>query len=76
MLEAVRETHDGVSVSELPGYVIIEVKGRLDLEAEAVRDELGRDDWVMTDLNEIMHAFAGNVETFTVDRLVLSRPQK
>ena len=76
VLEAVRETHDGVSVSELPGYVIIEVKGRLDLEAEAVRDELGRDDWVMTDLNEIMHAFAGNVETFIVDRLVLSRPQK
>lgn len=76
VLEAVRETHDQVSVSELPGYVIIEVKGRLDLAAEAVRDELGRDDWVMTDLNEIMHAFAGNVETFTTDRLVLSRPQK
>lgn len=76
VLEAVRETHDGVKVSELPGYVIIEVKSRLDLDVEAVRDQLGRDDWAMTDINEIMSAFAGNVETFTVDRLVLSRPQK
>lgn len=76
VLEAVREAHPDVSVAELPGYLVIEVQARLDLDVEAVRDQLGRDDWVMTDLNEIMHAFAGNVETFTVDRLVLSRPAK
>lgn len=76
VLEAVRESHDEVSVAELPGYLVIEVKSRIELDVDAVRDQLGRDDWVMTDLNEIMHAFAGNVECFTVDRLVLSRPQK
>lgn len=76
VLEAVREAHEDVKVSELPGYIVIEVKARLDVSAEAVRDQLGRSDWVMTDLNEIMPAFAGNVETFTVDRLVLSRPAK
>ncbi len=76
VLEAVRETHDDVRVSDLPGYSVIEVKARLDVTADAVRDQLGRTDWVMTDLNEIMPAFAGNVETFTVDRLVLSRPAR
>jgi hypothetical protein len=27
----------------------------------------------MNDLNEVMHAFAGNIETYTADNFVLSR---
>jgi hypothetical protein len=76
VLEAVRSAHDGVSVSEVPGYIVIEVPDRIDVSADAVRDQLGRLDWVMTDLNEVMPAFAGHIEIFTEDRFVLARPDK
>jgi hypothetical protein len=73
VLEAIRESNEGVKISDLPGYIIIEVPDRLEFGAEAVRDHLGRLDWSMKDLNEVMHAFAGQIETYTSDRFVLSR---
>lgn len=74
VLEAVRESHDDVRVSDLPGYIIIEVDTKLDLTAQQVRDQLGNPDWVMTDLNEFTAVVTGNVEMYTEDRLVVSKP--
>lgn len=73
VLEAVRERHDDVKVSDLPGYWIIEVPERMEVSADYVRDYLGKSDWIMTDLNEIMAAFSGHVLEYTDQTLVLSR---
>lgn len=73
VLEAILEEHEDVKVSELPGYVIVEIPDRVAFSAEAVRLHLGRRDWVMTDLNEVLHAFAGQIATYTEDDFVLTR---
>jgi hypothetical protein len=73
VLEAIRERNDGVKVSDLPGYIIIEVPDRLEVDAELVREHLGKSEWAMTDLNEIMAAFSGHFETYNEHDLVLSR---
>lgn len=74
VLEAIRESHDDVKVSELPGYVVVEIPDRVAFNADAVRSHLGRNDWVMTDLNEVLHAFAGTISTYTEDDFALTRP--
>ncbi len=73
VLEAIRECNNDVKVSNLPGFLVIEVPDRLEVSAESVCDHLGRSGWVMTDLNEIMAAFAGQIEIYTEQDLVLSR---
>jgi len=73
VLGAIQESNDDVKVTELPGFIVIEVPRRVAFDAQAVRDHLGRNDWTMHDLNEIMHAFAGNIETYTPDSFALSR---
>jgi hypothetical protein len=65
VLEAIMETNENVEVSDLPGFIVIEVPDRLELDAELVRDHLGKDDWRMNDLNEIMPAFSGQIEVYT-----------
>lgn len=76
VLETVLEMNEDVKISDLPGYIIIEVPGRVEVDAELVREHLGKDDWTMNDLNEVMHAFAGQIEVYTEDRFVLSRRKK
>jgi hypothetical protein len=76
VLEAILEMNQNVEVSDLPGFIVIEVPNRLELNAELVRDHLGKNDWTMTDLNEIMPAFAGQIEEYTEDKIVLSRIKK
>lgn len=73
VLEAIVASHKNVKVSDLPGYIIVEVPDRIEFDAESVRENLGREDWVMTDLNEVLHAFAGQIETYTENAFVLSR---
>jgi hypothetical protein len=73
VLEAIRESNSDVKLSNLPGFLVIEVPERLRIDAESVRDHLGKSDWLMTDLNEIMAAFAGQIETYTEHQFVLSR---
>ena len=73
VLEAIREGHDDVKVSELPGYVVVEIPDRVAFSAEAVRSHLGRTDWVMTDLNEVLHAFAGQISTYNEEDFALTR---
>lgn len=76
VLEAIKERNEGVKVTDMPGFVIIEVPDRLQVDAQSVRDQLGKSDWIMTDLNEIMAAFSGNIETYSAHDLVLSRLRK
>lgn len=73
VLDAIRESNDGVKLSDLPGFIVIEVPQRIAFDAQTVREHLGKLDWTMNDLNEVMHAFAGNIETYTADNFVLSR---
>jgi MmoB/DmpM family len=75
VLEAIEQGHEGVKVTDMHGFIIIEVLGRMRISAQSVRDHLGKSEWVMTDLNEVMAAFSGNIETYTTQELVLSRPK-
>lgn len=73
VLEAVKERNQGVKVTDMHGFVIIEVPERLQIDAESVRDHLGKSEWTMRDLNEIMAAFSGQIEIYSAQDLVLSR---
>ncbi len=76
VLEVIQDNHEDVKVSNLPGYIVIEVPNRMEIDAEAVRDYLGKGEWSILDLNEVMHAFSGQVETYTEDKMVLSWNKK
>lgn len=76
VLEAIEDNHEGVKVSDLPGYIVIEVPHKIELDAEDVRECLGKGNWSILDLNEVMPAFSGNFEVYTKDKMVLSWKNK
>jgi hypothetical protein len=76
VLEVIQDNHEDVKVSNLPGYIVIEVPNRMEIDAESVRECLGKEDWTIHDLNEVMPAFSGQVETYTEDKMVLAWNKK
>jgi hypothetical protein len=76
VLEVIEDNHEDVKVSVLPGYIVIEVPNRIEIDAEEVRECLGKGQWSILDLNEVMPAFSGHFEIYTKDKMVLSWNKK